>query len=179
MVALARRIHCTLFPKNKIKICHTSSAKEASSLTLFLYLPLFILPFTNHNHTKGSSTKRTRTETLNTQIDLQNVVNSQGAEIESLKSDKAVIENSHTRLRTEHDKVVYENRTLKRAVLIQQERQNQAVSEITAARQYKVEADDKIKKLEQIVLSLRYHLQAQQNNTPGNDFMGFTPPNVY
>jgi len=127
----------------------------------------------------GSSSKRSRTESMNTQIDLQNVVNSQGAEIESLKSDKAAIENSHNTLRTEHDKVVNENRTLKRAVLIQQERQNQAISEITAARQYKVEADDKIKKLEQIVLSLRYHLQAQQNNTPGNDFMGFTPPNVY
>jgi len=127
----------------------------------------------------GSFSKRARTETENTQINLQNVVNSQGAEIESLKSDKAVTENSLDTLRTEHNKVVHENRTLKRAVLIQQERQNQAVSEINSARQYKVQAEDKIKKLEQIVLSLRYHLQAQQNNSPGNDFMGFRPPDVY
>lgn len=145
---------------------------------LFSFLPC-LSSYLLQPTTVGSSSKRSRTESVNTQIDLQNVVNSQGAEIESLKSDKAAIENSHNTLRTEHDKVVYENRTLKRAVLIQQERQNQAISEITAARQYKVEADDKIKKLEQIVLSLRYHLQAQQNNTPGNDFMGFTPPNVY
>jgi len=128
----------------------------------------------------GSFSKRARTETENTpQIDLQNVVNSHGAEIESLKSDQAVTENSLNTLRTEHNKVVHENRTLKRAVLIQQERQNQAASEINSARQYKVQAEDKIKKLEQIVLSLRYHLQAQQNNTPGNDFMGFRPPDVY
>jgi len=106
-------------------------------------------------------------------------VNSQAEEINSLKSDKAGLENSLNTLRTEHDKVVYENKTLKRAVIIQQERQNQAASELNAARQYKIEAEDRIKKLEQIVLSLRYHLQARQNNTPGNDFMGFRPPDVY
>ena len=106
-------------------------------------------------------------------------MNSQGAEIESLKSDKVGLENSLNTLKTEQDRVVNENRTLKRAVIIQQERQNQALSEINAGRQFKAEAEDRIKKLEQIVLSLRYHLQAQQNNTPGNDFMGFRPPDVY
>lgn len=70
---------------------------------------------------------------------------------------------------------------MKKAVLIQQERQNHASSELNAARQFKVEADDKIKKLEQLVLSLRYHLQAQHHNSPGNDFMRFPPrpPDVY
>jgi hypothetical protein len=66
-------------------------------------------------------------------------------------------------------------------VLIQQERQNHASSELNAAQHYKAEAEEKIKKLEQLVLALRYHLQAQHNNTPMNDFMGFPPrpPDVY
>ena len=83
-------------------------------------------------------------------------------------------------LKSEHDKVLSENKILKRAVTIQQERQNQAASEIDAARQFKFDAEDRIKKLEQIILSLRYHLQAQQSH-PGNDFMGFPPrpPDVY
>ena len=106
-------------------------------------------------------------------------MNSQGAEIESLKSEKDGLQNSIATLRTEHDKVLNENKTLKRAVIIQQERHNQALSEINAGRQFKAEAEDRIKKLEQLVLSLRYHLQAQQHNTPGNDFMGFRPPDVY
>lgn len=111
--------------------------------------------------------------------DLQNVVNAQGDEIECLKSEKADLEDSLHTVRTEHDKVVNENKTLKRAVVIQQERQNQALSEINAGRQYKVEAEDRIKKLEHMVLSLRYQLQALQNHTPANDFMGFRPPDVY
>ena len=83
-------------------------------------------------------------------------------------------------LKSEHDKVLSENKILKKAVTIQQERQNQAASEIEAARQFKFDAEARIKKLEQIILSLRYHLQAQQSN-PGNDFMGFPPrpPDVY
>lgn len=81
-------------------------------------------------------------------------------------------------LKSEQDKVLNENRILKRAVTIQQERQNQAASEIQAAHKYKFDAEDRIKKLEQLILSLRYHLQAQHTN-PGNDFMGFRPPDVY
>lgn len=127
-------------------------------------------PLINH----GPSAKRSRTENhyVTQQNELQN-------EINSLKSEKAGLESSLATLNTEHDKVLTENKTLKRAVIIQQERQNQAVAEINAGRQYKAEADDRIKKLEQLVLSLRYHLQAQQHNTPGNDFMGFRPPDVY
>ena len=109
-------------------------------------------------------------------------MDSQAAEIASLKSEKATLETNLNALKGEHDKVVYENKTLKKAVLIQQERQNHASSELNAANQYKTEAEDKIRKLEQLVLSLRYHLQAQQNNNPvGNDFMGFPPrpPDVY
>ena len=112
--------------------------------------------------------------------DPQKVIEEQAAEIDTLKSDKSNLETSLTALRSEHEKVVNENKILKKAVTIQQERQNQASSTIEAANRYKHETDDKIKKLEQIILSLRYHLQAQQTN-PGNDFMGFPPrpPDVY
>lgn len=136
-------------------------------------------------HSTGPQFKRSRTDASSpsgSDGELRKVVETQAAEIQSLKSDKATLENSFTALKGEHDKVVYENKTLKKAVLIQQERQNQASSEVNAARQYKAEAEDRIKKLEQLVLSLRYHLQAQQNNNPvGNDFMGFPPrpPDVY
>jgi hypothetical protein len=109
---------------------------------------------------------------------LQRVVSSQAAEIDGLKSEKQNVESSMNNLKLDHDKVLNENRILKRAVTIQQERQNQAASEIEAAHKYKFDAEDRIKKLEQIILSLRYHLQAQQNH-PGNDFMGFRPPDVY
>ncbi len=117
---------------------------------------------------------------MSPQHDLQKVVESQASEIASLKHEKTDIVSSLTTLRSEHDKVLNENRILKKAVTIQQDRQNHAVSEIEAARQYKYEAEDRIKKLEQIILSLRYHLQTQQSR-PANDFMGFPPrpPDVY
>jgi chromosome segregation ATPase len=106
-------------------------------------------------------------------------VDAQAGEIESLKTDKTILEDSLNSLQGEHEKAVTENKILKRAVTIQQERQNQASSELGAARQFKVDAEERIRKLEHLVFSLRYHLQAQQVNTPGNDFMGFPPPNVY
>ena len=67
---------------------------------------------------------------------------------------------------------------LRKAVTIQQERQNQAESQLKAAQVYRKEADERVRKLEQMVLSLRYHLQAQQPNL-GNDFMAPRPPDVY
>ena len=124
--------------------------------------------------------KRCRTEALTPPRELKLLVESQAAEIASLKNEKVAIESSFNSLKVEHERVVNENRILKRAVTIQQERQNQAVTEIEAARQYKAGAEEQIKKLEQIILSLRYHLQAQQPN-PGYNFMGFPPrpPDVY
>ena len=126
----------------------------------------------------GHQFKRSRSEAF--QSDLQRVVETQAVEIESLKSDKASAESSINFLKAEHEKVLNENKILKRAVAIQQERQNQTASEIEAARQYKIEAESAINKLNQIILSLRYHLQAQPSH-PGNDFMGFPPrpPDVF
>lgn len=104
----------------------------------------------------------------------------QAAEIENLKQEKSNLESNVGSLKSENERMVNDNKILKRAVTIQQERQNQAASEIEAARRFKYEAEDRIKKLEQVILSLRYHLQTQQSN-PANDFMGFSPrpPDVY
>ena len=78
------------------------------------------------------------------------------------------------------DKTLHENKILKKAVALQQQRQNVANNELEAARNYRVEAENKIKSLEQVINSLRYHLQAQQPHI-GNDFMGMNPrpPDVY
>jgi chromosome segregation ATPase len=128
----------------------------------------------------GQFLKRCRNEAFSPQPDWKSLVQSQAQEIEILKSDKASIESSLNRIKGDQEKILNENRILKRAVTIQQERQNQAMSEIGAARQFKFEAEDRIKKLEHLISSLRYHLQTQQSN-PGNDFMGFPPrpPDVY
>lgn len=128
----------------------------------------------------GFASKRCRTDSTTPQEDNQRLIQSQAAQIDSLKHEKSTLEMTVTSLRSEHEKVQNENKILKRAVTIQQERQNQAMAELQNARQYRDEAEDRIKKLEQIILSLRYHLQTQQSNPP-NDFMGFPPrpPDVY
>ena len=78
------------------------------------------------------------------------------------------------------EKILHENKILKKAVTLQQHRQNTANNELEAARNYKMEAENKIKTLEQVINSLRYHLQAQQPHV-GNDFMGLNqrPPDVF
>jgi len=107
-------------------------------------------------------------------------VQEQAEEIENLKSERDGLQASLHSLKEDHEKVVNENRILKRAVTIQQERQNQAATELEAARRFKVDADDRVRTLEQLVVTMRYHLQAQQSNA-GNDFMGLPPrpPDVY
>jgi len=139
----------------------------------------FCCAFSNFS---GQSLKRCRTDFApqTAQHELEKVVTSQANEIQSLKTDKQKVETSLNSHKTEHERVLNENRILKRAVTIQQERQNQAATELNAAHKYKFDAEERTKKLEQIILSLRYHLQTQQSNAR-NDFMGFTPrnPDVY
>jgi len=132
----------------------------------------------------NGSLKRCRHDALTiapaqNQPDLERVVETQASEIEYLKTAKTNLETSLAGLKTEHDKTLNENRILKRAVTIQQDRQNQASSHLEEARQFKVGAEENIRRLEQMILQLRYHLQAQQ--VPQNDFMGFppNPPNVF
>ena len=113
--------------------------------------------------------------------DVDKVVQDQANEIENLKSERTNLQISFRKLKEDHEKVVTENRILKRAVTIQQERQNQAASEIEAASRYKIAAEDRVRKLEQLIITLRYHLQAQNTNAAVNDFMGMPPrpPDVY
>lgn len=110
--------------------------------------------------------------------ELHQMVEQQAAEIQRLKTEKESTEASATQLSSQHAKVEHENKILKRAVAIQQERGTQMNAELEGARQFKVQAEDRIRRLEQMNLSLQYQLQA--NSSTGNDFMGFSrPPDVY
>mmetsp|Transcript_44685 Transcript_44685/g.54100 ORF Transcript_44685/g.54100 Transcript_44685/m.54100 type:complete len:235 (+) Transcript_44685:135-839(+) len=147
-------------------------------------LPLSTLPL--QQQSSGTpSTKRARTETQHQSwnqahakeqiaIELQRVVDQQAAEIERLKAEKDAVQESFTKLKSDHDRITNENRILKKGITIQQERQNMAQNEIAAANRYKATAEERIRRLEQMNLTLRYHLQATQPSH-GNDFMGFSP----
>ncbi|KAL9190744.1 hypothetical protein ACHAXT_000450 [Thalassiosira profunda] len=122
------------------------------------------------HHDDGSSQKLQQ---------LQQVVDQQAAEIHRLKSERDSLQASATNLSSQHAKVEQENKILKRAVAIQQERGNQANSELEGARQFKAQAEERIRRLEQMNLTLQYQLQAQSSSE--NDFIGFNPrpPDVY
>jgi len=110
--------------------------------------------------------------------ELQQMVEQQATEIQRLKSEKENTETAANQLSAQHAKVVHENTILKRAVTIQQQRGNQMNAELEGARQFKVQAEDRIRRLEQMNLSLQYQLQAGSSSS--NDFMGFNrPPDVY
>jgi len=106
--------------------------------------------------------------------ELNRVIQEQASLIESLKKDKTGLEDNLKALQTDHQRAVKENGILRKAVNIQQERQTAAETE---AKTVKAQADERIRGLEQTILSLRYHLQQQQ--PVGNDFMGQRPPDVY
>jgi len=139
----------------------------------------------------GPSTKRARFDNSNAAwnqthakqkiaIELQRVVDQQAAEIERLKTEKTHAEQSFSKMKSDHERVTNENRILKRAVTIQQERQNVAQNELMSATRYKSQAEERIRRLEQMLLTLQYHLQAQQQPV-ADDFMGFNqrPPDVF
>lgn len=97
--------------------------------------------------------------------------------IESLKKDKTELQSSLQTVSADQERLSKENSILRKAVQIQQERQNSAEAELKAAHEYRNSAQEQIRKLEQLVMQLRYHLQAQQ--APANDFMNQRPPDVY
>jgi hypothetical protein len=107
------------------------------------------------------------------------VVEQQAAEIERLKCEKESARASASQLSSQHVKAEHENKILKRAVAIQQDRQSQMTGELEGARQFKVAAEDRIRRLEQMNLTLQYQMQAK--SASGDDFMGFSrrPPDVY
>ena len=128
----------------------------------------------------GSGTTSQQQQQKEVVDDLRRHMDHQSSEIHRLTSEKNQAVAERDALRTEHDRVTSENKILKKAVAIQQERQNQASAEMDAARRYKAEADERIRRLEQMNLALQYRLQAQEP-CAGNDFMGFSPrpPDVY
>jgi len=171
-------------------INQSSSSSIVASTNSFMAMPFGTAMAANRVTATGSSWKRQRSDdstpppkTHPSPTDnhhLQQTIERQTADIQRLTSEKSSALHSLHSLTTTHEKTVNENKILKRAVTIQQERQNQAATELTAAHKYRGEAEEKMRKLEQIILSLRYHLQAQQPCT-GNDFMGLTqrPPDVF
>jgi hypothetical protein len=106
------------------------------------------------------------------------VVEEQASLIESLKKDSSAQESSLCSLKVDHERLQKDNQILARAVNIQQERQNQAENELKAAHQYRENAENQMKKLEQIIVSLRYHL-TQQHTSYGNEFLHNRPPDVF
>lgn len=131
----------------------------------------------------GSSTKRIRTSqqddgSAQKLQELQQMLAQQATEIQRLKSEKDSVQASVSQLVSKHAKLEHENKILKRAVAIQNGREQQMTAEVDGARQFKVQAEDRVRRLEQMNLTLQYQLQAQ-NSAPSNDFMGMRPPDVY
>ena len=127
----------------------------------------------------STSLKRQRcdpgqTESTGATRALQKVIEKQTAEIHRLSQTNADLSASH-------EKILSENKILKRAVTIQQDRQNAAVQELTAAKQYRDRAEEKFHKLEQLIASLRYALHQSQTPALGdwNGIGGNRPPDVY
>ncbi len=122
----------------------------------------------------------TSTSTSANTIFLQRVIEKQNVEIQNLREEKASMDSTIRGMTENQEKLQHENKILKKAVALQQQRQNHASSELEAARQFKQQAENKMRMLEQVISSLRYHLQAQQPHV-GNDFMGLNPrpPDVF
>lgn len=102
----------------------------------------------------------------------------QRTEIETLKQEKKTVEESMQSLKSEHERTTKENHVLRRAVQIQQDRQNETDKELKNAHKSKLESDERIKKLESMIVSLRYRLQAQQMPV-SNSFLNERPPDVF
>jgi len=96
------------------------------------------------------------------------------AEIDHLKSEKILLMSNVSQARVELERLGNENRILKKAVTIQQERQNVAMAEIEAACRYRIDAEERIRRLEHMNTTLRFQLQAR-DSVPSHGFMGFEP----
>lgn len=108
--------------------------------------------------------------------ELERVIQEQASLIESLQADKVGIEKSFASLKSDHERITKDNGILRKAVTIQEERRVHLEQEVKAT---KVQSDERIRSLEQVILTLRYHLQTSQSNVVANDFMHQRPPDVY
>jgi chromosome segregation ATPase len=114
--------------------------------------------------------------------ELQAQIDEQAALIESLRTDKAKMETDYAAVKVQADRSQKENALLRRAVTLQQDKHHQIESQLRDAKSSKAQADEKIRVLEQMVVTLRYHLQAAQvpaGSGQMNDFMPPRPPDVY
>jgi hypothetical protein len=129
-------------------------------------------PITNST----SPTPEQQQQTQKKHEELERVIQEQASLIESLQADKVGIEKSFASLKTDHERITKDNGILRKAVAIQEERRLHLEQEVKTT---KVQSDERIRGLEQIVMTLRYHLQASQSNVVANDFMHQRPPDVY
>ena len=88
--------------------------------------------------------------------EMRKMIDEQNKLVTKLKTENELKEQSLSQLNTAHEKVVGENRILKKAVSIQQERQNQAAQQVHILHREKEEASDRIRRLEQMNLQLRF-----------------------
>jgi chromosome segregation ATPase len=141
--------------------------------------PSLLLTVTSFSPRAAHRLKLVRQESPNpAQEDLKKTVNEQAAMIDTLKSEKSDLESTVDALKTDHDRVLKENQILRRAVNFQQERFTNSENELKTTKSQRAECDERIRCLEQMILSLRYHLQAQETHR-GNDFMHHRPPDVF
>ena len=105
--------------------------------------------------------------------ELERVIQEQASLIESLQADKIGMEKSLTTLKSDQERMTKDNGILRKAVAIQEDRRLHLEQEMKTI---KVQSDERIRGLEQVVLTLRYHLQAAQSNVVANDFMHHQPP---
>jgi len=109
---------------------------------------------------------------------LQAILTKQKSELDQTKSEKEGIQKEAQKMSVHLEKATHENRILKRAVAIQQERQTLAAAENENLKKLNMQAGEHIQRCEREILMLRAHVGVQ--NAPAG-FMGFgpRPPDVY
>ena len=110
--------------------------------------------------------------------DMKRVIEQQTSEIEKLKNENVQYQKTLLQTNASHEKVVGENKILKKAVTIQQERQNMAAKEVDNLRRENENANERIRRLEQMNSQLRFLVESSNMNR-GFGFMDTRPPDVY
>ena len=150
--------------------------KEFSFIFPILFIQVFSL-FSFFDRPAAHGFKRSRKDVaIPSYDDYQRSTNERLVnQVKVLKSENEKKDVDFLKLKTDHDRILKDNLILRRAVAIQQERHNHAELEI---KKVKEDNDERIRRLEQTILSLRYHLQAQRSFN-GNDFIHERPPDVF
>ena len=159
---------------------HTQLAFPVCPPSMMLTLFLYCLSPTALSSVWGSRVLAQHDDaTAQKMQELQVMVEQQAAEIQRLKTEKESVEASTSQLSSHQAKVEHENKILKRAVTIQQERQNQMTAELEGARQFKAAAEERVRRLEQMNLTLQYRLQATMASENDFSWSSPRPPDVY